>query len=80
MNRWTQSEIDFLKDNKACRNAYLAKKLGRTLHAVIAKKYQLKLADDVEAAMPEPLTQYEKESRIIKMAAEMRVKLKGWDE
>lgn len=78
MIRWTQSEIDFLEDNVECSNKYLAKKLGRTENAVIAKKYQLRIKKDVEAVMPEPLTQQEKQIRIIKLAADMRVKLKGW--
>lgn len=78
--RWTQSEVDFLENNRGCTNKFLAERLGRTVNAVVAKKYELKIKNDVEPAMPEPLTQQEKEIRIIKLAADMRVKLKGWDE
>ena len=78
--RWTQSEVDFLEDNRSCSNKFLADRLGRSVHAISTKKYELKLRSFVEPAVPEPLTQYEKEMRIIKLAADMRIKLKGWHE
>lgn len=80
LKRWTDEEIEFLKANRKLGLSELAKRLGRTEAAVRKKKYDTKPIWEIEKAMPEPLTQYEKEARIIKMAADMRVKLKGWNE
>ena len=74
---WTQSEEDFLKDNRGCDDAFLAERLGRSVMSVRKKKHRMKLCDS-RPFMPEQLSKQEKEIRIIKMAADMRVKLKGW--
>ena len=78
--KWTDEELEFLKSHKDMKNADIARTLGRTEMAVRKKRYDTRTIDDIEMALPEKLTQYEKESRLIKMAADMRVKLKGWNE
>lgn len=78
--RWTDKEVDFLKKNSCMPNRWLASTLGRTVAAVAEKKHNLDIhVDDELTFMPEKLTQQEKEIRIIKLAADMRIKLKGWE-
>lgn len=76
--RWEQSEIMFLRNNEDMTNAEIAKFLGRSRYAVQDKKRDLNLCKtNLDMVMPEVLSPYEKESRIIKMAADMRVRLLG---
>ena len=76
--KWTEKEVEFLKKNSCMPNKWLASTLGRTVGSISEKKYMLNIRMDDEIYMPEKLTQQEKEARIIKLAADMRVKLKGW--
>ena len=76
--KWTQSEVDFIRNNRFCSNAFIAKKLGRSIESVKGKKHSMVVDETLTPKLPEPLTQQEKEIRIVKLAADMRVKLKGW--
>ena len=76
---WTQKEVDFIKRHRFSTNAYLAKKLGRSIESVKGKKHALTIDSELTPMLPEKLTQQEKEIRIVKLAADMRVKLKGWE-
>ena len=75
---WTQGEVDFLKKHWKLRNDFLAEHLHRTVEAVKCKKHQISMDDKLNPQyIPEQLSQDEKVWRIVKMAAEMRVRLEG---
>ena len=79
MRAWTTSEVEFLLINNHMTNEQIAKKLNRTINSVEFKKKDLRNKGVCAVyTLPEDLSQQEKESRIIKLAADMRVKLKGW--
>lgn len=75
---WTQAEVSFLKKNWKLRNDFLAERLDRTVQAVKSKKHKLSIDEDMNPKyIPEQLSQDEKVWRIVKKAAEMRVRLLG---
>lgn len=71
--RWTQEEIDMLK--RGLPIPEIARKIGRTEHAVRDKIVDLRLRPSEGIYMPEPMTKYEKEARILKLAQKYGIKL-----
>ena len=77
--RWTCAEVNFLAKNMDADEEVVAKRLGRSMYAVMSMKYKIKsgyeVPDDDYIPLGKLLTPDEKVSRIYKMAAEMRVRL-----
>jgi len=71
--RWTQEEIDLLKRNLPIPE--IARKIGRTESAVRDKRLRLRLNVCEGIYMPEPMTAYEKEARIIRLAQKFGIKI-----
>lgn len=71
--RWSQEEIDFLKMNLPIPE--IARKIGRTESAVKDKMVRLRINPSEGLFMPEPMTQCEKEARILKLAQKYGIKL-----
>lgn len=71
--RWTQSEIDMLKLNLPIPE--LSRKIGRTEAAIKDKILSLRISPSEGVFMPEPMTAYEKEARILKLAEKYGIKL-----
>lgn len=73
--RWTQEEIDMLKSNLPIPE--IARKIGRTESAVKDKIVSLRLKPSEGLFMPEPMSQYEKEARVLKLAQKYGIKLEA---
>lgn len=71
--RWSQEEIDFLKLNLPIPE--IARKIGRTESAVKDKMVSLRIKPGEGLFMPEPMSDYEKEARILKLAERFGIKL-----
>lgn len=71
--RWTQEEIDMLKMNLPIPE--ISRKIGRSESAVKDKIVSLRLKPSEGIFMPEAMTAYEKEARILKLAQKYGIKL-----
>ena len=71
--RWTQAEIDMLK--KGLPIPEIARKIGRSENAVRDKITSLRLNPSDGIFMPEPMTAYEKEARVLRLAQKYGIKL-----
>jgi len=77
--RWTEDEVNYLKRNYQFSDTKIGEKLGRSRSAVNSKRQELGVPSDKWERLfkPEFLTEEEKVYRIVKKAAEMRVRLLG---
>ena len=71
--RWTQNEIDMLK--RGLPIPEIARKIGRSEKAVRDKIMKLKINPSDGIFMPEPMTVYEKEARVLRLAQKYGIKL-----
>ena len=72
---WTPEEVEMLKSQIPSEE--IARKLNRTVKSVKRKRERLKVRQVTGFFMPEPLTAYEKEARILKLAKQYGIKLEG---
>ena len=76
---WTGAEMNFLKNNFELDDAFLSRRLGRSVHAIKSMRYKIlrgyEVTDDDYVQPGLLMTHDEKVSRIYRMAADMRVRL-----
>ena len=76
---WTASELNFLKNNIEMDDAFISRRIGRSVYAVKSMRYKflrgLQIPDDDYVQPGLLMTHDEKVSRIYRMAAEMRIRL-----
>lgn len=76
MNRWTEEEISFLKQNPKMSIKEQAEQLGRSYNSVRARRDRLSLYSR-KLQIPERFSQEEKILRIHTLMAKHNLKLKG---
>ena len=78
--RWSCGELNYLAKHMDSDVEEVAIRMGRSTNAIMSMKYKLKngfeVPEDDYVPMGLTMTQDEKVSRIYKMAADMRVRLK----
>ena len=71
--KWTREEISYLKSNLPIPE--IARKIGRTEAAVRDKRHKMRIVPSEGIFMPEAMSPYEKEVRILKLAQRFGIKL-----
>ena len=71
--RWTDEEIEYLKSNLPISE--ISRKIGRTESAIRDKRHKMRFIPSDGLYMPEPLTIYEKEARVLKLAQKYGIKI-----
>lgn len=77
--KWTKEEDEYIKNHWDDPSDVIAKNINRSFGAVRERRKMLGVPYDVwkGSRIPEVMTDSEKEMRILKMAADMRVRLLG---
>jgi len=77
--RWEKADDDYIRENYDMPDEVIAEALDRTTRGIYERRRTLNIPPfNYEGIRkPMPMSKYEKEYRIVKMAAEMHVRLEG---